>query len=122
MAFSIGTRLGRYLIQSPIGSGGTGDVYRACDTTLNRDLALKVLSDLLAGDAEQLGRFDREAQPLAALNHPHIAQIYGFEDLRPADGSQGTGLFDGGRPDDLSAGRGHGNTCVTERSAHVAWG
>jgi Tol biopolymer transport system component len=89
MSFTIGSRLGRYVIQSPIGSGGTGDVYRASDTTLNREVAIKVLSDLWAADPEQLARFDREARLLAALNHPHIAQVYGFEDLSPTDGAQG---------------------------------
>jgi len=61
MSFSIGSRVGRYVIQSPIGSGGAGEVYRASDTTLNREVAIKVLSDLWAADPEQLARFDREA-------------------------------------------------------------
>ena len=57
-----------------------GEVYRARDTRLNRDVAIKVLADLFARDPEWLARFEREAQLLASLNHPHIAQIYGFED------------------------------------------
>jgi serine/threonine-protein kinase len=65
-----------------------GEVYRARDTKLNRDVALKVLPDLFADDPERLVRFDREAQLLASLNHPHIAQIYGFEDSAPAGSGQ----------------------------------
>src|SRR3954470_20580849 len=57
-----------------------GEVYRARDTTLNRDVAIKVLPDLFASDAERLARFTRQAQTLAALNHPNITQIYGFEE------------------------------------------
>jgi Tol biopolymer transport system component len=80
MALDSGTRLGPYEILAQIGAGGMGEVYRAHDAKLNRDVALKVLPAALADDAERLARFRREAQVLAALNHPHIAQIYGFED------------------------------------------
>ena len=80
MPLSLGTRLGIYEIRSLLGAGGMGEVYRARDTRLNRDVAIKVLPGLLATDPERLARFDREAQLLASLNHPHIAQIYGFED------------------------------------------
>jgi Tol biopolymer transport system component len=80
MALSPGTRLGPYEIRSALGAGGMGEVHRARDTKLNRDVAIKVLPDLLANDTERLTRFRREAQVLAALNHPNIAQVHGFED------------------------------------------
>src|SRR6188474_1517558 len=79
MSLRPGTRLGSYEILSAIGAGGMGEVYRAHDTKLNRDVAIKVLPDLFALDRDRLARFEREAQTLAALNHPHIAQIYGIE-------------------------------------------
>ena len=79
MALVPGSRLGTYEIVGPLGAGGMGEVYRARDTRLNRDVALKVLPKAFAGDAERVTRFDREAQLLAALNHPHIAAIYGIE-------------------------------------------
>ena len=75
-----GTRLGSYEIVSPLGAGGMGEVYRARDAKLNRDVALKILSDAVVTDADRLARFRREAQVLASLNHPNIAAIYGFED------------------------------------------
>jgi serine/threonine protein kinase/Tol biopolymer transport system component len=75
-----GSRLGPYEILSLLGAGGMGEVYRAHDTKLNRDVALKVLPLEFALDADRLARFKREAQVLASLNHPHIAAIYGFED------------------------------------------
>ena len=74
-----GQRLGPYEVLEPIGAGGMGEVYRARDTSLNRDVALKVLTDLFADDPERLARFQREAEVLASLNHPNIAQIYGLE-------------------------------------------
>src|ERR1700704_1435582 len=74
-----GTRLGPYEILAAIGAGGMGEVYRATDTTLGRQVAIKVLPDAFAQDAERLARFEREAKTLAALNNPHIAQIYGLE-------------------------------------------
>ncbi|HVL69583.1 MAG TPA: protein kinase [Vicinamibacterales bacterium] len=79
MPLNSGTRLGPYEITSAIGAGGMGEVYRARDTTLQRDVAIKVLPDLFAGDAERLARFEREAQLLASLNHPNIAHVYGVE-------------------------------------------
>ena len=79
MALIPGTRIGVYEITAPIGAGGMGKVYRARDTTLGRDVALKVLPEAFAHDAERLARFQREAKTLAALNHPHIAIIHGFE-------------------------------------------
>ena len=78
MALSPGTRLGVYEITAPIGEGGMGQVYRATDTTLSRQVAIKILSDAFASDSERLARFEREAKTLASLNHPHIAAIYGF--------------------------------------------
>jgi len=80
VALAPGTHLGPYEIASPLGSGGMGEVYRARDTKLNRDVALKILSEDFAADPDRLARFKREAQMLAALNHPNIAAIYGFED------------------------------------------
>ena len=80
MSLAAGSRLGPYEIISAIGAGGMGEVYRARDTKLNRDVAIKVLPDLFAADPERLARFEREAQVLASLNHPHIAQIYGVID------------------------------------------
>src|SRR5438046_2871051 len=74
-----GTRLGPYDIIGQLGAGGMGEVYRAHDTTLNRDVAIKVLPALVASDGERLARFTREAQTLASLNHPNIAHIYGLE-------------------------------------------
>src|SRR3989442_1514953 len=85
MALTVGTRLGAYDVLALIGAGGMGEVYRARDTKLNRDVALKVLPDAFAFDADRLARFKREAQVLASLNHPHIAAIYGLEE---ANGSQ----------------------------------
>ena len=79
MAITRGTRLGPYEVTAQIGVGGMGEVYRATDTTLGRQVAIKVLPEALASDTERVARFEREAKALAALNHPHIAQIYGFE-------------------------------------------
>jgi serine/threonine protein kinase len=80
MSLSSGTRLGAYEILALIGAGGMGEVYRARDTKLNRDIAIKLLPDAFASDSDRLARFQREAQVLAALNHPHIAAIYGLEE------------------------------------------
>ena len=73
MTFIPGTRLGPYEILAPLGAGGIGEVYRARDTKLNREVALKILPTSFAGDPERLARFEREAQTLASLNHPNIA-------------------------------------------------
>jgi serine/threonine protein kinase len=80
LALTPGTRLGPYEILSALGAGGMGEVYRAHDTKLNRDVALKILPDAFASDPDRLARFTREARMLAALNHPHIAHIHGLED------------------------------------------
>ncbi len=79
MALAPGTRLGPYTIAVPIGVGGMGEVYRATDTNLGRDVAIKVLPEAFAQDAERLARFEREAKTLASLNHPNIAIIHGLE-------------------------------------------
>lgn len=79
MTLSSGTHFGSYEIAGEIGAGGMGVVYRATDTTLDRDVAIKVLPESMASDADRIARFDREAKTLASLNHPNIAQIYGFE-------------------------------------------
>ena len=86
MPLSVGTRLGAYEIISAIGAGGMGEVFRARDTKLNRDVAIKVLLPGVANDPDRLARFSREAQVLASLNHPNIAQIYGLEESGGHDG------------------------------------
>ncbi|HXQ25321.1 MAG TPA: protein kinase [Candidatus Acidoferrales bacterium] len=80
MTLAVGTKLGPYEILAPIGAGGMGEVYRARDAKLGRDVALKVLPEAFARDAERMARFQREAKVLASLNHPNIASIYGPED------------------------------------------
>jgi eukaryotic-like serine/threonine-protein kinase len=80
MALQPNRRLGPYEILSAIGAGGMGEVYRARDTRLNRDVALKVIPEVFASDAGRMSRFEREAKLLASLNHPHIAAIYGLEE------------------------------------------
>ena len=83
MSLASGTRIGIYEIVAPIGAGGMGEVYRARDTRLNRDVALKILPDTFAADTDRVMRFRREAHLLATLNHANIAQIYGFEEVAP---------------------------------------
>jgi eukaryotic-like serine/threonine-protein kinase len=83
MAILPGTRLGVYEVVAQIGAGGMGEVYRARDTRLNRDVALKVLPEAFSRDSQRMGRFDREAKVLASLNHPNIAAIYGIEESGP---------------------------------------
>src|SRR5712671_6599486 len=80
MGLTAGSRLGPYEILSALGAGGMGEVYRARDTRLNRDVALKVLPDSFANDPDRLARFQREAQVLASLNYPNIAHIHGLEE------------------------------------------
>src|SRR5499427_8003523 len=79
MPISVGTRFGAYEVTSSLGSGGMGEVYRARDTNLKRDVSLKTLPPAVANDADRLARFQREAEVLASLNHPNIAHIYGLE-------------------------------------------
>jgi serine/threonine protein kinase len=85
LALAPGTRLGAYDILTLLGSGGMGEVYRAKDTKLNRDVALKILPATFTSDPDRLARFRREAQVLASLNHPHIGAIYGLDE---ANGTQ----------------------------------
>ena len=80
MGITTGSRIGPYEVTSPLGEGGMGIVFRAHDTKLQRDVALKLLPEHFADDADRLARFQREAQTLASLNHPNIAQIYGLEE------------------------------------------
>jgi len=80
MPLAIGAHLGPYDILSPLGAGGMGEVYRAKDTKLGRDVALKILPASFTNDPERVARFRREAQVLASLNHSHIAQIHGLEE------------------------------------------
>jgi serine/threonine protein kinase len=84
----IGRALGPYQVVAKIGEGGMGKVYRAKDTKLNRDVAIKVLPDAFASDADPLGRFNREAQTLAALNHSNIAHIHGLERIERRPGAR----------------------------------
>ena len=84
MALAAGTKLGSYDIVSALGAGGMGEVYRAHDTRLGRDVAIKILPESFAQDPERVARFQREAQMLASLNHPHIGGIYGLEDIGDA--------------------------------------
>jgi serine/threonine protein kinase len=80
MTLSAGDRLATFEIVAALGAGGMGEVYRARDLKLGRDLAIKVLPPAFVTDPERLGRFQREAQLLAALNHPHIASVFGLEE------------------------------------------
>ena len=80
MALVSGTKLGPYEVLSPLGAGGMGEVWRARDSKLEREVAIKVLSEAMTRDKERVARFEREAKLLASLNHPNIAAIYGFDD------------------------------------------
>jgi serine/threonine protein kinase len=75
--------VGAYEVVAALGAGGMGEVYRAHDRTLGRDVAIKVLAGSVAGDRDRLARLEREARILASLNHPNIATIHGFERVRP---------------------------------------
>ncbi|HSC29598.1 MAG TPA: protein kinase [Vicinamibacterales bacterium] len=110
MPLAPGARLGPYEVVAAIGEGGMGEVYRAHDTNLHRDVAIKVLPAAFAQDPERVARFRREAQVLAALNHPHIAVIYGLEE---SDGTLALAieLVEG---EDLAARRAHGWRARTE--------
>ena len=84
MALAAGTRLGPYEIKAPLGAGGMGEVYRASDTRLGREVALKLLPEAFASDAERLARFEREAKLLASLSHTNVAGLFALEEARPA--------------------------------------
>src|SRR5882672_10141428 len=84
MPITPGSRIGPYEVIAALGEGGMGVVFRGRDTRLNRDVALKLLPDHFANDPDRLARFQREAQLLASLNHPNIAQIYGLEESNDA--------------------------------------
>ena len=79
MSLNVGDRLGHYDVTALLGEGGMGQVYRATDTQLDREVALKILPDAFADDPDRLARFQREAKVLASLNHPNIAAIHGIE-------------------------------------------
>ncbi len=83
MSLTTGSSVGHYQILGSLGAGGMGEVYRARDTKLGRDVALKVLPQAVSADPDRRARFAREARSLAALNHPNIAQVHGFEDGEP---------------------------------------
>ena len=83
MPLSAGARLGSYEVLASIGAGGMGEVYRARDTRLKREVALKILPDTFAADPDRRARFQREAEVLASLNQPHVAAIYGLEESGP---------------------------------------
>ena len=87
MPLIAGARLGPYEIVSALGAGGIGEIYRARDTRLKREVALKVLPDAFSQDPDRLARFQREAELLATLNHPNIAAVYGLEQADPSPGS-----------------------------------
>jgi serine/threonine protein kinase len=93
MPITNGTRLGTYEILSALGAGGMGEVYRARDTKLKLEVALKILPDSLASDPDRLARFQREAEVLASLNHPNIAHLYGLEGRDRRDGQDGVPAF-----------------------------
>ncbi len=82
MDLEVGSRLGSYSVTAKIGGGGMGEVYRARDTKLDRDVALKVLPQAFTDDPDRLARFEREAKVLASLNHPNIGHIYGWKKPR----------------------------------------
>ena len=93
MPLVAGSRLGSYEVTGAIGAGGRGEVFRARDTKLNRDVAIKVLPAEFASDIERVARFKREAQVLASLNHPNIAAIFGLEEAGRGSGSGSGGIL-----------------------------
>jgi serine/threonine protein kinase len=89
-----GTRIGQYEIVTLLGAGGMGEVYRARDARLQRDVAIKIVRDLVGGGPDRVARFRREAQVLASLNHPHIGAIYGVEDAASLEHSSSSSSMD----------------------------
>ena len=96
MALQSGSHIGPYEILAPIGAGGMGEVYRSRDTKLKREVAVKVLPAEFSRDPERLHRFRREAEILATLNHPHVAQIYGLEETLATGSGQAGETFGSG--------------------------
>jgi serine/threonine protein kinase len=96
VTLAAGTRLGTYEVLSPLGAGGMGEVWRATDTKLGRDVALKVLPEEFARDPERMARFEREAKVLASLNHPNIAHLYGLETVASGTDANGDADADAG--------------------------
>jgi serine/threonine protein kinase len=125
LALTPGTRLGVYDITALIGEGGMGQVYRASDTKLKRQVAIKVLPPAIAADADRLARFQREAEVLASLNHPNIAAIYGFENegdahalvLELVEGQTLAQKLEGQRAKGPTAGRSAGDRTATRGCA-----
>jgi len=93
MTVAVGTRLGPYEISAKLGEGGMGEVFRATDPRLEREVAIKVLPEAFVADEEHLARFEREAQLLAQLHHPHVASIFGLaKAMDPAAAHQSLGV------------------------------
>ena len=103
MSLSVGSSVGPYQIVGLLGAGGMGEVYRARDVKLQRDVAIKILPDLFSLDPDRRARFERDAQVLASLNHPHIAAIYGFEESN-STGAIVMELVEGSGPSDARPG------------------
>ena len=116
MPLTSGSRLGPYSILAPLGAGGMGEVYRAHDTTLNRDVAIKVLPAAFAQDRERVARFRREAQVLASLNHPNVAGIYGLEE-RDGEFALALEFVDG---EDLAERLGRGGAIPGDQAVSIA--
>jgi len=121
MSLPPGTHVGSYRVVGPLGKGGMGEVYRALDTRLGRDVAIKILPAEFTGDAERVARFDREARVLASLNHPAIAAIYGIEEA-PGHRALVLEFIDGGTLADVlnTAGRGLAVNTVLDLARQIA--
>src|SRR6266576_2151079 len=124
MPLSIGDKIGHYEVLSLLGQGGMGEVYRAKDAKLDRNVAIKVLPQTLARDPERLARFEREAKVLASLDHPNIGHIHGIVDSEDSRGLvlaliEGPTLADRIEAGPISAGRSHGDREADHRSAGV---
>jgi serine/threonine-protein kinase len=116
MKITSGARLGSYEILSPLGAGGMGEVWKARDTKLRREVAIKTLPDALARDADRLARLEREAELLASLNHPNIATIYGVE-CTPDGSLVSFGADRSVRTWDLKSGKASAQIAVRRRHA-----